>query len=59
MNEKELIRIALMAIEKNMDFETLSYSDYMYGKEDQTDDVWEYVVEAREKGMEWFRETYL
>lgn len=58
MNEQELIIIALAAINKNMDFETLKYSDYMYGKEEETDDVWEYVVEYKEIGSIAFSEKY-
>jgi len=58
MEKKEMIWIASVAIAKSIDYETLRYSDYMYGKEDLTDDVWEYVEEARENGMNWFRETY-
>lgn len=58
MEKKQKIQIARMAIEKNLDFETLMYCDDMYGKEDHTEDVWEYVVEAREQGTNWFYETY-
>lgn len=58
MEKEELISIALIAIDKNMDFETLKYSDYMYGKEDQTDDVWEYVDECKEIGSIAFSEKY-
>lgn len=58
MEQEELIQIALVAIDKNMDFETLKYSDYMYGKEDQTDDVWKYVEECREIGTILFYATY-
>ena len=53
-----MIQIARSAIEKNMDFETLKYSDYMYGKESLTDDVWEYVIEAKEQGTTWFYKEY-
>jgi hypothetical protein len=58
MDKAEMIRIAKLAISKNMDFETLKYSDYMYGKESLTDDVWEYVDECREIGTKAFREKY-
>jgi hypothetical protein len=58
MTKKEMIRIALCAINKNMSFETLKYSDYMYGKEILTDEVWEYVTEASDMGMIWFNKTY-
>lgn len=53
-----MIQTAMSAIDKNMDFETLRYSDYMYGKESLTDEVWEYVEEAREEGMIRFRTKY-
>ena len=53
-----MIQIARAAIDKRMDYETLKYSDYMYGKENLTEEVWEYVIEAEEQGMNWFMETY-
>ena len=43
MEEKEMVWIASVACAKNMDFESLKYSDYMYGKENLADDVWVYV----------------
>tara|TARA_R110000737_G_scaffold129136_2_gene161571 strand:+ start:85 stop:276 length:192 start_codon:yes stop_codon:yes gene_type:complete len=58
MDKKEMIQIARTAIDKRMDYETLKYSDYMYGKENLTEEVWEYVIEAEEQGMNWFMETY-
>lgn len=58
MDKKEMIQIAKIAIEKKMDYETLMYSDYMYGKESLMDNVWKYVIEAEEQGMEWFMKTY-
>lgn len=58
MEKKELIRIALYADRKNMDFETLRYSDEMYGKEDKTEDVWEYITELKEIGSLAFNEKY-
>lgn len=58
MEKKEMIQIARTAIEKNMDYETLRYSDYMYGKESLTEEVWEYVIEAQDEGMNWFNEAY-
>ena len=53
-----MIYVASVAIGKRLDYETLMYSDYMYGHEKLMDDVWEYVEEAEENGMKWFRETY-
>jgi hypothetical protein len=58
MDKKEMIQIARRAIDKRMDYETLRYSDYMYGKENLTEEVWEYVIEAEEQSMNWFMETY-
>lgn len=58
MEKKEMVYIASVAIEKNMDYETLLYSDYLYGNEKYIDDVWEYVEEAKENGMKSFREKY-
>ena len=58
MEQKEMIEIALTAIRKNMDYETLYYSDYMYGKEKLTDEVWEYVVECKEIGSIAFKDKY-
>ena len=58
MDTKEMIWIASIALAKRYDYETLKYSDYMYGREGLTDAVWEYVEEGEEQGMQWFRETY-
>ena len=58
MELKEMIWIAKIAIRKKMDFETLKYSDYMYGQEELTDKVWEYVEECEKIGTEEFNEKY-
>jgi hypothetical protein len=58
MEKSEMVWIAKRAIDKNMDFETLKYSDYMYGKESLTDDVWGYVEECREIGTKAFYGKY-
>ena len=58
MTEKEKINIARTAQYKNMDYETLYYSDYMYGHESETDEVWEYVVEMEEIGTIAFNKKY-
>lgn len=55
---EEKIWIASVALGKNLSFETLKYSDYMYGKESQTEDVWKYVKEGKDNGIIWFYETY-
>lgn len=52
------IWIASVALGKNLNYETLKYSDYMYGNESQTEDVWKYVQEGKDKGLIWFYETY-
>lgn len=58
MKKAMLIWLASYAIAKNMDYETLKYCDYMYGKEDQTDAVWEYVTECKEIGEKEFYGRY-
>ncbi len=58
MNKGKKLWAASVAIGKNMDYETLNYSDYMYGNEDETDSVYEYVIECREIGEKAFREKY-
>ena len=58
MEKSEMIWIASYAIAKNMDYETLKYCDYMYGKEHLTDEVWIYVEECREIGEKQFYGRY-
>jgi hypothetical protein len=58
MDKGEKIRIAKIALNKNLDYEQLMYSDYLYDQEVDTDDIWEYVTEGRERGTNWFNETY-
>ena len=58
MEEKEMIWIASVAIGKRLDYETLNYSDYMYGNEKYTDDVWEYVTECEDMGQIAWKEKY-
>lgn len=58
MEEREKIVIALMAIDKKMDCDTLRYCDDLYGREEFTDDVWEYVEECEQIGTTAFREKY-
>jgi len=53
-----MISIAKTAINKRMDFETLKYSDDLYGKEDFAEDVWEFVEECDEIGSKAFYEKY-
>jgi len=58
MNKKEQIQTALAAIRKKLDYEELKYSDYMYGKESFTANVWEYVEEYEEIGRIAFEVKY-
>lgn len=59
MDKTEKIYIASIALGKNYNYETLKYSDYLYGKEEYADEIWEdYIVPAKENGMKWFREEY-
>lgn len=58
MDKAEMVWAASVAIGKNLDYETLCYSDYMYGNEDSMDEVWEYVIECRDIGENAFRDKY-
>lgn len=58
MNKEEIIWTASIAFAKNMDYETLYYSDYMYGNGDYTDEVYDYVIELKEIGRAAFYEKY-
>ena len=58
MSKDEMLWTASWAIGKGYDYETLHYCDNMYGKEQFTDDVWEYVVECKEIGTTAFYKKY-
>jgi len=58
MTKRQMVNIAKIALEKNMDYETLYYSDYLYGKEHLTDEIWDYVIKAKDNGLNWFYEYY-
>lgn len=58
MEKDEMIKIAKVAIDKKLDYETLMYSDYMYGKEDLIDEVYDYVIECEEIGTTAFYKKY-
>lgn len=58
MEKEEMLWIATWAWSKNLDKGELRYCDYMYGKEDLTDQVWEYVEELNEYGRVAFYEKY-
>ena len=53
-----LIYNACVAHEKNYDYETMRYSDYMYDKIELMDQVWEYVEEINEIGTKAFKEKH-
>lgn len=58
MDDQEILWIATVAIRRNMDYEKLYYSDYMYDNPDQTDKVWELVEECKRIGTQAFNEKY-
>lgn len=58
MEQSRMIWIASVAFAKNYDYETLMYSDYMYGHTDLIDDVWDYVIELQDDGRNAFYEKY-
>ena len=58
MNEEEIITAASYCLMKGLDYETMRYSDYMYGNEKLMDRVWDYVEEAQEDGFKAFRIKY-
>lgn len=58
MEASELIYLASKAFDKGWDFETLTYGDDLYGKEQYADEVWEYVEELQEEGRRAFYEKY-
>lgn len=58
MGKAELIWIASWAWGKGYDYEKTKYSDYLYGKEDEIDNVWEYYNEIEENGYKAFTEKY-
>lgn len=58
MTHSEMLWVAKIAIEKRWDFEKMKYSDYLYGKEDHAEDVWEYVTECDKIGQDSFWEKY-
>ena len=58
MEKAELVYLATIADGKNYDYETMMYSDYMYGKEKYIEEVWEFVEELQTYGSLAFREKY-
>ena len=58
MDNTKRVQIALMAVKKNLDYEELYYSDYLYGKEHEAESVWDFVVECRKIGSDAFNAKY-
>lgn len=58
MEKSEMLWIASVAIAKNMDYEKLKYSDYLYGNENIAHDIYEYVIECKEIGTIAFYKKY-
>lgn len=58
LRKAEIIWTATAAVVKIMTKDELKDSDYMYGHEDQIEDVWGYVEEIHELGRKTFREEY-
>lgn len=58
MNKSEFIYLASIVIGKGYSYETMKYSDYLYGKENFIDDVWAYVLECQDFGKIAFYEKY-
>lgn len=58
MDEKEMVRIAKLAISRGWDFETLTYCDAMYGFREFADEVYDLVLECREIGTVAFDAKY-
>jgi len=51
--------IASLAYGKGMSYEDLYYSDYMSNdNKEYIDDIWDYVTEIEEIGIEEFKEIY-
>ena len=58
MEKSELIYLATIVDAKDYDYEKMMYSDYMYGKTEYIDDVFEYVEELQDYGRIAFYEKY-
>jgi hypothetical protein len=59
MDENEKVKLAIKAIVKGWDFETLKYGDDLYGKESEAVSVWEYVETCKRIGTGAFNARYL
>lgn len=58
VQESELLWLARLAIDKHFNFETLKYSDYLYGREQLADAVWDFVEECQAIGRTAFDKKY-
>lgn len=58
MEQSDKLKIAKIAFGKGWDFETLKYSDYMYGKEEFADEVYDFVEECKQIGLLRFQQKY-
>lgn len=58
MEKYEAVSLASIVIGKGYSYETMKYSDYLYGREDSIDDVWEYVIECQDFGKIAFYKKY-
>ena len=58
MEKSEQIYLASKAFDKGYDYEKMKYSDDLYGREESIEEIWEYVIELKEDGMNAFREKY-
>lgn len=53
-----MIWVASKALDKGWSYETMMYSDDMYGRESFADEVWDLVCECKDIGILAFKEKY-
>jgi len=58
MTQKEMIQIALIAVDRNYDYKRLKSSYFISGREEFMDEVWNYVDECKNIGLIAWREKY-
>ncbi len=59
MDIKEILVAASYCLYKGYNIEELERSDFMSGRSEFVDDVWEHVIAAEENGYQWLREKAL
>jgi hypothetical protein len=59
MTTDEIIKLAIRAFDKKWEYETLYYSDDLYGHEKDANEVWTYVEELEDIGRKAFLEKYI